>query len=211
MNCDQHRPTILVGALWLAWVLAPLCLFIVVGCNEQGGVRKPEVRSQNSLPPLPTMARGAATAATAAAATAPGGTVSAVLAFDPSPSPDVKGYRIYYGAKSGTYTNSVSTGTNLTVTISNLVRGVKYFFAATAYDAGGMESAFSNEATFPIPQTNHVVMGFKTNGVIAFQGIYTNPPGDVVLFTPFIHQTNNDVRVVRLDTSTLQISNTNPP
>ena len=83
------------------------------------------------------------------------------LQWDASPSPEVAGYRIYFGVASGTYTNAVSVGTVTTATISGLVTGTKYYFAATAFDAAGDESEFSNEAshtvgssTRPAPPTN---------------------------------------------------------
>jgi len=71
-----------------------------------------------------------------------------MLAWDRSPSPDVVGYRIYYGIASGSYTNSVMVGNVTNCTVSNLVNGVTYFFASKAYTASGIESSFSNEALF---------------------------------------------------------------
>jgi Fibronectin type III domain len=68
-----------------------------------------------------------------------------VVAWDPSPSVDVSGYLLYYGAASGDYTNSVVVGKVTTNTVSGLAGGVTYFFAVTAYDASGQESDFSNE------------------------------------------------------------------
>ncbi|HEX5220021.1 MAG TPA: fibronectin type III domain-containing protein [Verrucomicrobiae bacterium] len=90
-----------------------------------------------------------------------GNAADALLQWDPSPSPEVAGYRIYYGVASGTYTNAVSVGTVTTATISGLVTGTRYYFAATAFDGVGNESEFSNEASFtpgssstPGPPTN---------------------------------------------------------
>ncbi len=61
-----------------------------------------------------------------------------VLAWDAVTSSGVVGYKVYWGAASGDYTNVVSV-TNLTVTISNLVRGVTYYFAATSFTETGLE------------------------------------------------------------------------
>jgi hypothetical protein len=85
------------------------------------------------------------------------GTVT--LAWDPSPGSDViTNYNLYYGTASATYTNVVAAGTNLTVTISNLVEGASYYFAATAVDTNGLESAYSTEVstliTNPPPTLN---------------------------------------------------------
>ena len=66
------------------------------------------------------------------------------LAWDPSSDPSVVGYRLYEGNASQTYTNLVDVGTNLVATVSGLVPGATYFFAVTAYDDTGLESAFSD-------------------------------------------------------------------
>jgi hypothetical protein len=55
------------------------------------------------------------------------------LAWDPSTTPGVT-YKVYYGPSSATYANSVFAGTATNVTVSNLVDGVTYYFAATASD-----------------------------------------------------------------------------
>ena len=61
-------------------------------------------------------------------------------------------YKLYYGPASATYTNSFSVGTNLTGSVSNLVRGSTYFFAVTAYATSGIESDFSNEISWTSPK-----------------------------------------------------------
>lgn len=73
------------------------------------------------------------------------------LAWDPSPDSSVTGYKIYYGIASGTYTNNISFGNATNATISNLTSTVTYYFAATAYNAQGDESIFSNEASYSVP------------------------------------------------------------
>lgn len=69
------------------------------------------------------------------------------LAWDPSPDPGIASYKVYYGAASGNYTNSVSAGLATSLTISNLVQGVTFYFAATATDTNGLESDFSEEVS----------------------------------------------------------------
>jgi hypothetical protein len=72
--------------------------------------------------------------------------------WDASPGTNViTNYKIYYGAVSGTYTNWVSAGTATSVSISNLVGGLTYYFAATATDNYGLESDYSAEASALIP------------------------------------------------------------
>jgi hypothetical protein len=68
-----------------------------------------------------------------------------------APSSDVAGYLIYYGGMPNTYTNRIEAGLATRVTVSNLVAGVTYYFAATAYSSAGLESDYSNEAVWQCP------------------------------------------------------------
>jgi hypothetical protein len=78
------------------------------------------------------------------------GTVT--LAWDPSPGTNViANYNLYFGVASATYTNVVSAGTNTTISVSNLVEGATYYFAATAVDSYGLESDYSTEVSTLIP------------------------------------------------------------
>ena len=78
------------------------------------------------------------------------GTVT--LAWDPSPGTNViANYNVYYGVASATYTNVAAAGANTTVSISNLVEGATYYFAATAVDTSGLESDYSTEVSTLIP------------------------------------------------------------
>lgn len=83
--------------------------------------------------------------------TTPGASVT--LAWDGSPSPEVTGYRVYYGAASGTYTNSVTVGNLTTGTVPGLTAGATYYMAVIAFDANGLESTFSNEISYTVPVT----------------------------------------------------------
>jgi hypothetical protein len=70
------------------------------------------------------------------------------LTWDSSPSPEIVGYRLYYGTASGDYTNSIATGNLTATTVSGLSAGVTYYFAVTAFTADGLESDFSNEVSY---------------------------------------------------------------
>ena len=78
-------------------------------------------------------------------------TRSVSLAWDPSPDSTVTGYRIWYGPASATYTNSVTLGNVTNATVTGLICGHRYFMAATAFDATGLESDFSNEISVSLP------------------------------------------------------------
>ena len=84
-------------------------------------------------------------------------TASVKLAWNPSISTNVIGYNIYYGIASGVYNSTIyvagSTSTDATVT--GLVQGTTYYFAATAVDSLGDESPFSNETSYLVP-TNSI-------------------------------------------------------
>ena len=84
----------------------------------------------------------------------PGGPASARLLWDPSISPGITNYTVYSGAASRVYTNRIDAGTNLSAVVTGLLRGVTYYFAATATDTNGRASDFSNETTWsgPAPQ-----------------------------------------------------------
>jgi hypothetical protein len=87
------------------------------------------------------------------------------LAWNGSPSPEVTGYRVYYGAASGDYTTSIVVGNVTTNTVSGLASGVTYFFAVTAYDANGVESILSNEISF-VPGLPGIRIGVASNGEV---------------------------------------------
>lgn len=75
---------------------------------------------------------------------------SVTLAWDGSPEPGVRGYKIYYGTNSGKYDRSVDVGKVQKYTIRDLPRGT-YYFAVTAYMSPEIESDFSNEVSAPPP------------------------------------------------------------
>lgn len=78
---------------------------------------------------------------------------SVTLAWDQSPDPTVAKYNVYYGVASGVYTNitPVSPVTNTTVTFTPMVRGTKYYFAATCVNTNGLESLYSTEISWTSP------------------------------------------------------------
>ncbi len=73
------------------------------------------------------------------------------LAWNPSPDARTAGYNLYYGLNSGAYTGSVDAQANPAATITGITPGLTYYFAVTAYDSNGVESALSNEITNRLP------------------------------------------------------------
>ena len=78
-------------------------------------------------------------------------TGSVTLAWNASTNSSIAGYNIYYGRASGAYTNKICAGNATNATISSLVEGTTYYFAATTYAASDMESPFSSEVSYLVP------------------------------------------------------------
>ncbi|HXQ20998.1 MAG TPA: fibronectin type III domain-containing protein [Candidatus Acidoferrales bacterium] len=59
---------------------------------------------------------------------------------------DIAGFNIYYGTSSGTYPNTIALANPALTTyvVTNLPTGATYYFVMTAYDANGVESAYTN-------------------------------------------------------------------
>jgi len=71
--------------------------------------------------------------------------------WKPSPSANVAGYYMLVGNESRSYTGKVDVLNYHTCTISNLVRGVRYYFTVVAYSSFGDESPQSNEVDYTPP------------------------------------------------------------
>src|SRR5436190_21158477 len=66
-------------------------------------------------------------------------------------SPNIDGYRVYYGTSSGIYTQHVDVlGTGTTATVANAPSGSTYYYAVVAFEAG-VESTLSNEVKSSLP------------------------------------------------------------
>lgn len=75
------------------------------------------------------------------------------LAWNPSDGVLIAGYRLYAGLAPGVYSTMMDVGNATTATVAPLASGVTYFFAVTAYDIAGLESAFSDPVSFTAPVT----------------------------------------------------------
>src|SRR6266571_4108691 len=66
------------------------------------------------------------------------------LAWDANSETTLSGYKLYYGTASRNYATVINVANRTTYTVTALGPGT-YYFAVTAYDTLGNESAFSNE------------------------------------------------------------------
>ena len=73
------------------------------------------------------------------------------LAWDANTEPTLGGYQLYYGQKSGSYTESIDVGTKTSYTLTSLQQGKTYYFAVKAYDSTRtIWSDFSHEVSHTI-------------------------------------------------------------
>ena len=80
------------------------------------------------------------------------GTTNVTLAWNANTETNLVGYRVYYGAATGSYSASKLVGAGVTsTTISNLTTGQTYYFAAKATNSAGLESSFSTEIAYTAP------------------------------------------------------------
>ena len=75
------------------------------------------------------------------------------VAWDKNAETDVIGYKFHYGTVSKNYQYTVDVKNNTGCTISGLAEGTKYYFAATAYNDKNIESSYSEELVYTIPNT----------------------------------------------------------
>jgi hypothetical protein len=80
--------------------------------------------------------------------------------WTPNTEPTLAGYKIYSSSTaSGAYDTSTDVGTAIdpatglvVATVTGYIPGATYYFAATAHDVDGFESAFSDEVVWTAPE-----------------------------------------------------------
>ncbi len=76
---------------------------------------------------------------------------SVIVSWDANSESDLAGYRVYWGDRSGRYQEDVYVGNVTSHRISDLRPDRRYYFAVTAVDHAGNESAFSDEVNITLP------------------------------------------------------------
>ena len=103
------------------------------------------------------------------------------LAWDPSISTTFTGYKIHYGNITHSYSKVDLVPNQTTWTVKDLPAG-SWFFAATAFDADGNESDFSNEVS-------QVITGGVLPVTITITAIPAPGPRVTLLLAPYISTT----------------------
>lgn len=101
-------------------------------------------------PTSPTSSSGSSSIGPTPSSPTPTATATATLSWSPNTEPDLRGYKIYVGTGSGIYNYPGSpfvVGNVAAYTLTSLSAGQTYFFAVSAYDDSGNESALSAEVS----------------------------------------------------------------
>ncbi|HKQ39686.1 MAG TPA: hypothetical protein VJ063_16535 [Verrucomicrobiae bacterium] len=104
---------------------------------------------------------------------------SVAFSWKPNNEPDLAGYRLYVGTVPGVYAGYVEVGTATRVRLVDLIRGMRYFFALTAYNSSGLESDFTPELSAQIPFATPVTPAVEP--VVTNEPPYFEPLPDLVL------------------------------
>lgn len=121
----------------------------------------------------------------------------AKVSFAWNPVQNAAGYHLYYGGASRTYTNMLNAGST-NITVSNLFVGSTYYFAATDFNAAGLESVYSAEVAYKVPfpppititngatyywiSTTNLSQPFVSNGALPSFRLTNNTGGPVQLY-----------------------------
>ncbi len=112
------------------------------------------------------------------------GAGQATLTWSAATSTGVKGYKVYYGTASGTYSKSVDAGNTTSCSVSNLTDGQTYYFVATTYDSAGDQSIYSNEVSKTIAQSTFTITASAgTGGNISPSGSATVTSGGSLAYS----------------------------
>jgi len=85
---------------------------------------------------------------------------SITLGWEPSPSPNIKEYKLYFSKDPNVWTHVKSVGLSLQTTVELSEPGVWYFIA-TAVDSNNLESLPSNTLSYTSPASPVAPQGMK--------------------------------------------------
>jgi hypothetical protein len=104
------------------------------------------------------------------------------LVWDYNNKQEISGYNVYYGNSSRNYFKSVNIASSdiTTCTITDLIEGQTYYFAATAYNDNFLESNYSTEVSYTIESATTSVppTTTTTNPAVACQQIFGDLDSD---------------------------------
>jgi hypothetical protein len=120
--------------------------------------------------------------------------LTVTLAWDPSSTTNVASYTLYYGSSPENYTNTVSVGKATTATLSDLVHGATYYFAATVTDTAGLESVYSTEISYTVPIL--VVNQLPTLNALGDRAIAQNAPRQTVTLSGVSSGAVNEIQTL---------------
>jgi len=109
---------------------------------------------------------------------------------DGSPLNDMNGYKIYYGNISGSYPFVINAGMDTAYEVCSLTEGLTYYFAVTAYDTSGNESAYSHEVSKtvvssnipPVAAAGGIYSDYEGHGIILDGSGSGDADGNIVLY-----------------------------
>jgi hypothetical protein len=102
------------------------------------------------------------------------------LSWDANTEPDLAGYKIHYGTSSRSYSVHIDVQNVRSYTVTGLTDGQTYYFASTAYNASGDESAYSNEVSYSGSGSSGQVLSFTLVNAVTDQDIKTLANGDAI-------------------------------
>ncbi len=126
----------------------PVTFTIAAGQTAAAAPSTPTQSSVTTPPPPPPSPTAPLPVAGTPSSTAPK-TASATVSWNANTEADLAGYRIYVGTRSGSYgvMGPFEVNNRTSFTITNLPVGATYFFAVSAFDKSGNESAKSAEVS----------------------------------------------------------------
>jgi hypothetical protein len=110
---------------------------------------------------------------------------SVTLEWNANAEPNIAGYKVYYGTNARSYPVVIDVGNRTNHLIPNLLRGLTYYFAVTAYNTDGLESDPSAEVSYALPAigtlTSSANPALPGQTVIFSFVVVPAPPGGLLL------------------------------